>query len=139
MKSRSEMCRLNIRELGAAKSNCQGPNRQPFPLTFRPGADEIARNLIDRIPAVRDDETLCCRPGAEISEQMIQRPAHFNLKRWSRQFLEREWQIKVTAPHHLSFGRPIRTDDFVVKLPNERIDLRRDSQFIVSPSRQDPA
>src|SRR4029450_6823303 len=111
----------------------QRPDRW-FPLGgISPRPLKIRLDELHRISLIRGDETLRRRPGAQITNQMRERPEHFDLKFRSFDFVKRKRHLAIAAPDQPPLRRPEGADNLIVITPHERLNVRRKAEIIVSP------
>jgi ubiquinone/menaquinone biosynthesis C-methylase UbiE len=65
----------------------------------------------NRIGASSFNEAVGRRPGAEVAEQLIERPSRFHAERRRNDFSKRKWNGAVAFLDELAFGRPVGADD----------------------------
>ncbi len=102
-----------------------------------PGRREFALELLDRRTAKSLLHPAHGRPCIRIADQVGGPPLHFDGKRRRRQFLKREIEGAIALLHMATLRRPVRANDILVEMLDDRIDFRIRLHHAIGDESQD--
>src|SRR6185369_14817406 len=91
-----------------------------------------------RVESALGDKARCCGPRSQVSNQLRERPAHLQLHRDERNFVERKRNGLIAVQQKLSLRKPVSLQRSTVELAQRLVErLAVESWVAVSPQSDD--